>query len=287
LNEVHERNMNFTGRGKTARDQPNGKAIDVQMENRSNNTFTVLERYDMHEVYDLTTAPRACHDHAVEGSMPPHWGWVANATFTGKRVRRDQTLDIWEARREGVRFELAVDEKATNVPVWESREFTNGRMEYTEFQNFTTMAAPDSTYDVPSECQQQLSCVTRADMIAKAKVWVANKVPYNQGGDYEGYREDCSGYVSMAWGLEKPGRTTETLPGVSKQITKAELLEGDVLLCTSEHVVLFGGWANAEKSQYVSYEETRPGEGTVSRVTPYPYWYNTACFIPHRYNEVC
>jgi hypothetical protein len=257
------------------------------MENRSNATFTVLERYDMHEVYDISSTPRQCHDHAVEGTMPLHWGWVANATFIGKRVRRDQTLDLWEARREGLRMEVAVDETAVNVPVWETREYNTGRTEYTEFMNFTTMAAADSTYDVPTECQTQLSCVSRADMIARAKVWVDNHVPYNQGGDYNGYREDCSGYVSMAWGLDKPGRTTETLPGVSKQITKAELMEGDVLLCTSEHVVLFGGWADAAKTNYIAYEETRPGEGTVKRTTPYPYWYNTACFVPHRYNEVC
>ena len=27
----------------------------------------------------------------------------------------------------------------------------------------------------------------------RAAVWVANKVPYNQDGTYQGYREDCSG----------------------------------------------------------------------------------------------
>jgi len=289
MNEVHERNMNFTGKGKSARDQPAGKAIDVQTESRGNATFTTLERYDMHEIYDITSTPRSCHDHAVEGTMPLHWEWVTNATFVGKRRRNrgNETLDIWENRRDGIRFELAVDETMVNVPVWESREFPNGRTEYTEFVNFTTTAAAENTYDVPNECQQKLSCVARAEMIARAKVWTEAKVPYNQGGTYQGYREDCSGYVSMAWQLEKPGRTTETLGGVSKEITKAELMPGDVLLCASEHVVLFAGWADAAKTNYISYEETRPGEGTVTRSTPYPYWYNTACFKPFRYNEAC
>jgi len=124
-------------------------------------------------------------------------------------------------------------------------------------------------------------------MINRADVWVVNHVPYNQGATYGGYREDCSGYVSMAWETSKPGYTTFTMPGISKEITKAELQNGDVLLCTTEHVVLFGGWADASHANYIAYEETRPGEGTVKRVTPYPYWYNTGCFIPHRYDSVC
>lgn len=36
------------------------------------------------------------------------------------------------------------------------------------------------------------------------------------------------------------------------------ILLGDILLCESEHVVLFGGWVNLGKS-YIAYEETRPG----------------------------
>jgi hypothetical protein len=51
-----------------------------------------------------------------------------------------------------------------------------------------------------------------------------------------------------------------------------QLQPGDVLLCRSEHVVIFGGWSGP--SHYIAYEETRPGEGTVRRVTPYPYWYH-------------
>jgi len=124
-------------------------------------------------------------------------------------------------------------------------------------------------------------------MIARAQVWVEKKVPYNQGAEYDGYREDCSGYVSMAWETAKPGYTTFTLPQISKPISKDDLQPGDVLLCTTEHVVLFGGWSDASKTQYVAYEETKPGEGTVKRVTPYPYWYNTGCFKPYRFNSVC
>ncbi|KAL1914541.1 uncharacterized protein VTP21DRAFT_8166 [Calcarisporiella thermophila] len=131
------------------------------------------------------------------------------------------------------------------------------------------------------------ACVARKTMIDRAEVWVKNKVPYNQNGRYQGYREDCSGYVSMAWGLAKPGRVTSTLPGVAKKISKAELLPGDILLDTRKHVVIFGGWANKQKTEYIAYEETRPGVGTVKRKTPYPYWYDKGAFVPYRYNNVC
>eukprot|EP01113_Clastostelium_recurvatum_P004516 TRINITY_DN119_c0_g1_i1.p1 TRINITY_DN119_c0_g1~~TRINITY_DN119_c0_g1_i1.p1 ORF type:complete len:167 (-),score=32.38 TRINITY_DN119_c0_g1_i1:129-578(-) len=128
--------------------------------------------------------------------------------------------------------------------------------------------------------------ICRKDVISRAKVWVANKVPYNQGGSYQGYREDCSGYVSMAWQSSQPGHTTQTIPQIAHAISKAELKPGDCLLNTAEHVVLFGGWTNSAQTEYQAYEETRPGEGTVSRVTPYPYWSGYGNFVPYRYNEI-
>jgi len=171
------------------------------------------------------------------------------------------------------------------------------------FTSWTPSVSNSSIFNVPSQCNRQeeifepllnnidntkeVGCVSRTTMLSKAQVWVNNHVPYNQGGDYQGYREDCSGYVSMAWETSKPGYTTFTLPQISHPIAKSELQPGDVLLCTSEHVVLFGGWTDSGKTHYTAYEETRPGEGTVKRETPYPYWYNTGCFHPYRYDHVC
>eukprot|EP01028_Stygiella_incarcerata_P002551 TRINITY_DN1479_c0_g1_i1.p1 TRINITY_DN1479_c0_g1~~TRINITY_DN1479_c0_g1_i1.p1 ORF type:complete len:179 (-),score=37.26 TRINITY_DN1479_c0_g1_i1:63-599(-) len=132
-----------------------------------------------------------------------------------------------------------------------------------------------------------LGCVDRSTIMTRAKNWVDSHVPYSQTHTYEGYREDCSGYVSMAWELSKPGLTTETLGGVSVSIKKDELKSGDILLCASEHVVIFGGWADSDHSHYIALEETRPGEGTVKRTTPYPYWYNVDCFKPRRYKSIC
>jgi len=89
----------------------------------------------------------------------------------------------------------------------------------------------------------------------------------------------------MAWGTSKPGNATSALRQISRPITRSQLQPGDVLLCAAEHVVIFAGWANS--SHYWANEETRPDEGAVRRVTPYPYWYNTACFVPYRYIAVC
>lgn len=129
--------------------------------------------------------------------------------------------------------------------------------------------------------------MARSTMVSRAQTWVDNHVPYDQSKTYDGYRTDCSGFVSMAWELSKPGLTTQTLPSVSTNIGKDSLQPGDALLCESEHVVLFGGWTDSTKTHYIAYEETRPGEGTVKRATPYPYWSSTSCFHPVRSNNVC
>lgn len=64
------------------------------------------------------------------------------------------------------------------------------------------------------------SCVARTTMMTRGQAWVTKKVPYSQTKTHEGYRTDCSGFVSMCWGLNKPGHTTSTMHKVSKSITK-------------------------------------------------------------------
>jgi len=289
--EVHDRNETFAGKGRLSRNQPQGKGLMVRIAANNSEMMEVLERYDTHQIFDIRGSTHECTPHSVEGNMPLHWDWLKNATFVGKRKRNhsDDVLDIWEARMGYSRLEIAVGENATNIPVWETREAANGYVEYTEFVTFSAQAPDDSAFDVPSDCKTFAApqCVERATMIARAQTWVDAKVPYNQGATYGGYREDCSGYVSMSWELAGPGLTTQTLDTVSHAITKAELAAGDVLLCKAEHVVLFGGWANSAQTQYIAFEETRPGEGTVKRATPYPYWYNTDCFQPYRLNAAC
>jgi len=105
--------------------------------------------------------------------------------------------------------------------------------------------------------------VTRPEIMARAKHWVDVGVPYDNNSSFEGYRKDCSGFVSMAWKLAR-SETTRSLDSVAHNIGKDELLPGDALLWVNPnpadmgHVRIFGGWLDAAKSKFWVYEETPP-----------------------------
>ncbi|WP_344345433.1 peptidoglycan-binding protein, partial [Kitasatospora putterlickiae] len=130
--------------------------------------------------------------------------------------------------------------------------------------------------------------VTRAQIIERAQRWVDQKVPYSMSRYWsDGYRQDCSGFVSMAWGLGS-SQTTWTLPNFADRITKADLQPGDILVYNNpaspqsgSHVTIFGGWTDSSRTRYVAYEQTAPN--TVKRSTPYAYWNNSASYVPYRY----
>ncbi|MBV2152784.1 peptidoglycan-binding protein [Kitasatospora sp. SUK 42] len=103
----------------------------------------------------------------------------------------------------------------------------------------------------------------------------------------DGYRQDCSGFVSMAWGLGS-SQTTWTLPNFAERIGKSDLQPGDVLIYNNaanpqagSHVTIFGGWADSSQTRYISYEQTSPN--TIKRSTPYAYWNNSGSYVPYRY----
>ncbi len=136
-----------------------------------------------------------------------------------------------------------------------------------------------------------IPAISRTDIVKRAAAWVSRKVPYSVASYWsDGYRQDCSGYVSMAWKL--PGNEwTGSLAQYADKITKAELQPGDILLFhnasdpyNGSHVVIFGGWANTARTQYVAYEQTPPH--TRKMTTPYAYWNNSARYVPYRYKGV-
>jgi hypothetical protein len=117
---------------------------------------------------------------------------------------------------------------------------------------------------------------------SNAATWLDPPVPYNQQAWYNGYRTDCSGYVSMAWGLGS-SYVTWTLPQVSHRIAKDDLRAGDILLNIDEHVLIFESWANSERTYYNAYEETPPQ--AVYHVVEYPYWSGSGgVYLPYRLN---
>ncbi|MFD3615085.1 peptidoglycan-binding protein [Streptomyces sp. NPDC058676] len=129
---------------------------------------------------------------------------------------------------------------------------------------------------------------TRADIITRAKRWVAAKVPYNMSRYWaDGYRQDCSGFVSMAWSL--PGNEwTGSLGRYGVRIVKDDLQPGDILLFhnpadpeNGSHVVIFGGWTDYTHTYYVAYEATRPHVRRQS--TPYAYWSHSDRYVAYRY----
>jgi hypothetical protein len=285
---IQDQNTNSSGTGLWVSDQPSGKTAEIYK--LQEQTDEHLFRYDLHKSYALEGNAN-CDESDLDGTAPLVWGWLVNATYASK-VINGHTYDTWSLELGYAMNLLAVD--GNGNPSWYVRSGPQRTIQI-QFLTWTTTITDPTVFNVPSSCSSAGSvstravmvCVERATMVSRAEDWVTHHVPYNQGATYGGYREDCSGYVSMCWETKKPGYTTFTMPSISAKITKADLKEGDVLLCESEHVVFFGGWSDAGHTNYVAYEETRPGEGTVKRVTPYPYWYNTGCFIPHRYNAVC
>lgn len=107
--------------------------------------------------------------------------------------------------------------------------------------------------------------VTREQIIARAEHWVKKQVPYSQASWWKdgttggSYRQDCSGFVSMAWQL-KESLTTQSLPAVANRLSGFDQLQaGDALDYPAAHAVLFGGWTDKAKGEFVYYSESRPG----------------------------
>lgn len=128
---------------------------------------------------------------------------------------------------------------------------------------------------------------TRAEIINRAKTWIDADVPYSMTAYWsDGYRQDCSGFVSMAWGLAG-NEWTGSLDGFGVRITKDQLQPGDMLLFHNpanpekgSHVVIFGGWTDYTHTSYVAYEQTPPHARKQS--TPYAYWSNSDHYVPYR-----
>ena len=91
--------------------------------------------------------------------------------------------------------------------------------------------------------------------------WVHHHVMYSQVPQHQwgGYRTDCSGFVSMAWGLAAPGHTTSTFYEVEHPIAWDNLLPGDAIVRPGHHMMLFAGWTNQAQTQFCAIEEYNYG----------------------------
>ncbi|HEU5470442.1 MAG TPA: hypothetical protein VFV67_07300 [Actinophytocola sp.] len=116
-------------------------------------------------------------------------------------------------------------------------------------------------------------------MMERAQEWFRLAPEYSQDacfradGGYQGtdwsavlggcrwpyYRTDCSGFVSMVWGLPFSYATPRAgldsdLTDVSTVITKDELRTGDALLAWGRHVRLFVRWTDAARTRYLAFD---------------------------------
>lgn len=127
--------------------------------------------------------------------------------------------------------------------------------------------------------------ITRDEIISRAQNWVNRKIPYSQTATTDGYRQDCSGMVSMAWHSSTAGggHTTYNMQDICHKISKSELKKGDAILLPSDHVLLFDHWVDSD--HFMEYAEHTYGEVASHDKTSYSYYANKG-FFPCRYNGV-
>lgn len=110
---------------------------------------------------------------------------------------------------------------------------------------------------------QILASVTagRKRAIERGFTWFDDGVAYSKVRTHDGYRTDCSGFVSMAWELDQSYTTLGFSTGGAeshKLTSYSELLPGDALVRRVDgagHIVMFLGWNDAVKSSACVLEE--------------------------------
>jgi len=132
---------------------------------------------------------------------------------------------------------------------------------------------------VHAQAGADAKAVTPASVLKRAKTWLTadngHQVPYSQTATFQGYRTDCSGYVSMALQLAKPGPNTVGLASstYTSKINMSALKTGDLVIdangsSTTRHVVIFEKWTSSAHNKYWAYEQ-RGGHGTDHRTLSY------------------
>ncbi|WP_112238895.1 hypothetical protein [Kribbella monticola] len=118
-----------------------------------------------------------------------------------------------------------------------------------------------------------LPSITRDHVMARANTWLTRHVPYNQGSCYtdaeyagKSYRQDCSGYVSMAWGLSTSLVVSQFPSYATKLASRADLQPGDALISPdgTSHMVLFAGWKDSSHTTFTVWHEANTARGTVT-----------------------
>lgn len=125
--------------------------------------------------------------------------------------------------------------------------------------------------------------ISRTEVIARAQSVMNDPMPYSQSKFTDGWRNDCSGYVSWAWKTGSNRYVTANMHDISSRIPQEQLQPGDVLLKAGSHVRMFYAWADDAHTTYVSYEQTPPRTwSSVIRIADDI----AAGYIPYRYDQI-
>eukprot|EP01031_Cornospumella_fuschlensis_P027019 gene27019-32643_t len=129
--------------------------------------------------------------------------------------------------------------------------------------------------------------ITRDEIINRAQNWVDRKIPYSQSATTDGYRQDCSGYVSMAWKSSKDGggHTTYDMQDICTKISKSDMKRGDAILYPPDHVLLFHRWIDDEHDQFMEYAEHTYGQVASHDQRSFKSLHDQG-FFPCRYHHV-
>jgi len=101
----------------------------------------------------------------------------------------------------------------------------------------------------------------RLRAIDRAFTWYDAHVSYSQSRSYQGYRTDCSGFVSMCWETGTSFTTADFIGGGGDSFllgSYSDLVPGDALVRRSNgegHVVLFLGWDDTAHTKACVVEE--------------------------------
>jgi hypothetical protein len=132
--------------------------------------------------------------------------------------------------------------------------------------------------DVVSSIGLQGYATGRGALLDRALAWVNAGVLYDGNASYQGWRKDCSGFVSMVW-QDKGIQGTISLPpfNESGQFAYAlpsfeDLVPGDAVNRKTRvknkdgklvgHVMLFAGWASFDHQEVFVIHEYSPGKPT-------------------------
>ncbi len=128
----------------------------------------------------------------------------------------------------------------------------------------------------------------RVELLNRGLDWVDRDIMYSQSKTTDGYRRDCSGFVSMVWGESQTYSTASYAPYDTSATTQLasyeDLLPGDALNKVPRgHIVLFAGWANNAHTAMYVLEESQTGSPALLAKVSATYF---ARFRPIRSNNL-